>query len=65
MVSGTARAPLGDVNAAPAYLVNDIYKKYINPHASERKYGEEAPVMMMMEQPGRPISFYYYHLQKL
>jgi len=26
------------VNAAPAYIVNDIYKKYINPHASERKY---------------------------
>ncbi|MBV6647094.1 MAG: Na+:solute symporter, partial [Cyclobacteriaceae bacterium] len=26
------------VNAAPAYLVNDIYKKYINPHASDRKY---------------------------
>ncbi len=26
------------VNAAPAYIVNDIYKKFINPHASERKY---------------------------
>ncbi len=26
------------VNAAPAYLVNDIYKKYINPHASEKTY---------------------------
>ncbi|NWJ53103.1 MAG: Na+:solute symporter [Bacteroidetes bacterium] len=26
------------VNAAPAYLVNDIYKRYINPHASEKKY---------------------------
>jgi len=26
------------VNAAPAYLVNDIYKKYVNPHASERTY---------------------------
>jgi Na+/proline symporter len=26
------------VNAAPAYLVNDIYKKYINPHATQRKY---------------------------
>lgn len=26
------------VNAAPAYLVNDIYKRYINPHASDRKY---------------------------
>jgi len=26
------------VNAAPAYLVNDIYKRYIDPHASERTY---------------------------
>jgi solute:Na+ symporter, SSS family len=26
------------VNAAPAYVVNDIYKKYINPHASQTKY---------------------------
>lgn len=26
------------VNAAPAYLVNDIYKKYINPDASDKKY---------------------------
>ena len=26
------------VNAAPAYIVNDIYKRYINPNASEKKY---------------------------
>jgi Na+/proline symporter len=26
------------VNAAPAYLVNDIYKRYINPHASPKRY---------------------------
>lgn len=26
------------VNAAPAYLVNDIYKRYINPHASQKQY---------------------------
>jgi Na+/proline symporter len=26
------------VNAAPAYIVNDIYKRYINPDASERRY---------------------------
>jgi solute:Na+ symporter, SSS family len=26
------------VNAAPAYIVNDIYKRYINPDASERTY---------------------------
>lgn len=27
-----------NVNAGPAYIVNDIYKKYINPKASEKKY---------------------------
>jgi Na+/proline symporter len=26
------------VNAAPAYIVNDIYKRYLNPHASEKTY---------------------------
>ena len=26
------------VNAAPPYIVNDIYRRYINPHASERTY---------------------------
>jgi len=26
------------VNAAPAYIVNDIYKRYINPHDSEKNY---------------------------
>lgn len=26
------------INAAPAYMVNDIYKKYINPNASEKTY---------------------------
>jgi solute:Na+ symporter, SSS family len=26
------------VNAAPAYIVNDIYKKYVNPNASDKKY---------------------------
>ena len=26
------------INAAPAYLVNDLYKKYIDPYASDRKY---------------------------
>lgn len=26
------------VNAAPAYIVNDIYKRFINPNASDRKY---------------------------
>ena len=26
------------INSAPAYIVNDIYKKYINPNASDRTY---------------------------
>jgi Na+/proline symporter len=26
------------VNAAPAYVVNDIYKRYVNPHADDRTY---------------------------
>ncbi|MFA7490749.1 MAG: sodium:solute symporter family protein [Mariniphaga sp.] len=26
------------INVAPAYLINDIYKKYINPNASDKKY---------------------------
>jgi Na+/proline symporter len=26
------------INAAPAYIVNDIYKKYIRPHATDRQY---------------------------
>jgi len=26
------------VNAAPAYLVNDIYKRYVNPNAGEKTY---------------------------
>jgi len=26
------------VNAGPAYIVNDIYKKYINPNASNKRY---------------------------
>ena len=26
------------INAAPAYLVNDIYKRFVNPHSSARTY---------------------------
>jgi Na+/proline symporter len=26
------------INAAPAYIVNDIYKRFINPNADEKKY---------------------------
>ncbi|MGX1929802.1 sodium:solute symporter family protein [Flagellimonas sp. 2504JD4-2] len=41
MLAGFLAAFMGTfaafVNAAPAYLVNDIYKKYINPGASDKK----------------------------
>jgi solute:Na+ symporter, SSS family len=26
------------INAAPAYVVNDIYKRFINPHATQKRY---------------------------
>lgn len=42
MLAGFLAAFMGTfsafVNAAPAYIVNDIYKKYLNPAAPERKY---------------------------
>jgi solute:Na+ symporter, SSS family len=41
MLAGFLAAFMGTfaafINAAPAYLVNDIYKKYINPGASDKK----------------------------
>ena len=41
MLAGFLAAFMGTfaafVNSAPAYIVNDIYKKYINPNASEKK----------------------------
>lgn len=42
MLAGFLAAFMGTfsafVNAAPAYIVNDIYRKYINPHATQRQY---------------------------
>ena len=42
MLAGLLAAFMGTfaafINAAPAYLVNDLYKKYIRPDASERTY---------------------------
>ena len=41
LIAGLLAAFMGTfsavVNAAPAYIVNDIYKKYINPNASSKK----------------------------
>src|SRR5690606_10853376 len=42
LLAGLLSAVMGTfsafVNAAPAYIVNDIYKKYINPNAPQKKY---------------------------
>ena len=42
LIAGLLAAYMGTfaatVNAAPAYIVNDIYKRFINPTASDRKY---------------------------
>lgn len=36
------------VNAAPAYVVNDIYKRYVNPNAEERDYVRMSYVMSLL-----------------
>lgn len=36
------------VNAAPAYVVNDIYKRYIDPNAAERVYVRMSYVMSLL-----------------
>ncbi len=36
------------VNAAPAYIVNDIYKKYINPDAPRKKYVHMSYLMSIL-----------------
>lgn len=42
LIAGLLAAFMGTfaafINAAPAYIVNDLYKKYINPTASDRTY---------------------------
>jgi len=42
LIAGLLAAFMGTfaafINAAPAYIVNDLYKKYINPHASDKTY---------------------------
>lgn len=42
LIAGLLAAFMGTfaafINAAPAYIVNDLYKKYINPTASDRQY---------------------------
>src|SRR6185312_6470549 len=42
MISGLLAAFMsnfsGTINAAAAYLVNDVYKRYARPHASDREY---------------------------
>jgi len=42
LIAGLLAAFMGTfaafINAAPAYIVNDLYKKYINPTASDKRY---------------------------
>ena len=38
LISAFMASYAATVNAAPAYLVNDIYKKYINPNAPKKRY---------------------------
>ena len=37
------------VNAAPAYIVNDIYKKYIRPNADEKVYVKMSYIVSLAE----------------
>ena len=57
------------VNAAPPYIVNDIYRRFINPHASEKTYvrmsyaasagrrgrGHLGGLVRRLDQPGHPV----------
>lgn len=42
LIAGLLAAFMGTfaafINAAPAYIVNDLYKKYVNPNASDKTY---------------------------
>lgn len=54
------------VNAAPAYLVNDIYKKYINPNASDKKYVRLSILSsLLLVTVGIVFGFYATSLNKL
>jgi Na+/proline symporter len=55
LIAGLLAAFMGTfsavVNAAPAYIVNDIYKKYVNPNASSKKlirYSLLSSVLLVM-----------------
>ena len=53
------------VNAAPAYVVNDIYKRYINPNASDRRYVWMSYVVSItVVTVGTAIGFYTKSLKR-
>lgn len=54
------------INAAPAYIVNDIYKKYINPDASQRQYVRLSVVSSFaLAMVGMGFGFYANSLNEL
>lgn len=54
------------INAAPAYIVNDIYKKYINPDASKKKYVRISYlVSVLVVAVGTTIGFFVHSLNEM
>ena len=54
------------VNAAPAYIVNDLYKRFVNPNASERTYVHASYVVsVVVVIIGTLIGLYVGSLEKI
>lgn len=54
------------INSAPAYLVNDIYKKYIRPDASQKRYIQMSiAASLLMVSLGIILGFYASSLNQL
>ncbi len=54
------------INSAPAYLVNDVYKKYIHPHASQQRYIQMSIwASLLMVATGITLGFYATSLNQL
>ena len=54
------------VNAAPAYIVNDLYKRFVNPNASERTYVRASYVVsVVVVIIGTLIGLYVGSLEKI
>lgn len=54
------------INSAPAYLVNDVYKKYVHPHASQKRYIQMSIwASLLMVAMGITLGFYATSLNQL